>query len=163
VTLSDPADPTQRRDALEAAEAAVEAYVRPAEPLLTRSDTGLSVGYDLEALAGRELPGLALGVVAADLDGVDDHPSDEAFAAALADAGISVDDPARREDLLTAWLARRTLFALRDLVLQLQQHPALTAEQARDERDRLERLRDAPLPTLDRQALDVALARWRAR
>jgi hypothetical protein len=160
--VTDPADPVQRREALAAAAALVERNVVPAGALLSPSGTGLSVRYDLEALAGRELPGLALGQVAAELPALERPPGDAAFAAALAGAGIDVGDPARREALLRAWLAQRTLFGLRRLVGELRAHPPLTAEQAEAERARLARLREAPLPTLDRQALDAALASWPA-
>lgn len=139
---------------LSAARELVERYVTPAAPLLVDGPEGTR--FDLEHEAGRKLPGLTLGLLADRFPDLNDPPDAAALGEALDELGLEVTDPERRSRLLTAWMALRALWVMREAVDVVSDHrsgdPAAEAELVE-----LERLSEAPLPTLDRVWIERAI------
>jgi hypothetical protein len=155
----DPARPADRRAALDAMESLVDQFVTPAAALLSTSETDPeNLWFDLDRIAGTEVHGLVLGLLAKDFPELEPPPPDELLAARLDDRGLEIATPERRADFFRAWTAQRAASLVRSL-LRVVAEP-LSDGDLRErawELDRLRALRDAPLPSFERYALEVAV------
>lgn len=155
----DPIRPADRRAALDAMESVVDEFVAPAADLLSASDTDPEhQWFDLDRIAGTEVPGLVLGLLADDFPELEPPPPDELLAARLDDRGLEIATPERRADFFRAWTAQRAASLVRSLLRVVAEPlPDGDPHERAWERDRLRALGDAPLPSFERYALDAAL------
>ena len=148
-----------RRAALDAMEDLVDRYVAPAADLLVADDDEPDFRfYDIDGVAGTEIHGLALGLLAKDFPEPAPPPEDATLAARLDDRGIEIPDAERRREFFRAWNARRASGAVADLATRVANAavPEDVAERAWT-LQRLRALRDAPLASIDRHALNAAI------
>jgi hypothetical protein len=152
-----------RRSALDAIEDLVDRYISPAEAFLASGEDPGYRYYDLDAAAGIELHGLALGLLADDFPELQAPPADAAIEEALGAYGIELPDAEHRSAFFRAWMASRASTRIAELADTIAGAPAPSDRaEAAWELDRLRAVAAAPIPTLDRRSVDDAIAARRA-
>ena len=152
-------DAADRRGALDAIEDLVDRYITPAAGLLTAGEDPDFPYYDLDAVAGAELQGLVLGLLAEDFPDLQVPPADEEIVKALNEYGIELPDAEHRTAFFRAWMARRASIQVGSLAERIARAPAPSDRaEAAWELDRLRALAAAPIPGFERRTIEDAIA-----
>jgi hypothetical protein len=152
-------DAADRRSALDAIEDLVDRYITPAAGLLSAGEDPDYRYYDLDAVAGAEMPGLLLGLLTDDFPDLQAPPTDDAIATALGSYGVELPDAEHRTAFFRAWMAQRASAEIGRLAGRITRAPAPTDHaEAAWELERLRALTAAPIPTFERRAVEGALS-----
>jgi hypothetical protein len=158
----DPRNSGDRDAALAAIEALVDRFVAPAAELRALSSDGDEHWFDLSRVAGVEVPGLVLGLLSEAMPALEETPDNDTLAARLDEFGVEMPRE-RQAAFVRAWTALRACHAIRPFLDVLEPAPSSASFVRSDEQARLERLREAPLPGLERQLLDGLVAKLERR
>lgn len=148
--------------ALAAMEVLIARFVTPAAEWRATSAGEEDYWFDLSRIACIEVSGLVLGLLGEAMPALEERLDDEAFAARLDEFGVEMPHE-RQAPFFRAWTGQRACHAVRPFLKVLDAGVWSEVGVRSDELARLERLRTATLPGLERQLLDGLVAELERR
>jgi len=161
ISALDPADPKDRREALDALEGLMSEYVVPAADLLAPPEpsTGPNTGFDLGMIAGIEVSDLVASLLASDFPPLQKPPRDPELKRALDRHGIEIETPERRADYFRAWTAERAALLTRRLVNVVKTGHPTGGEEDQREIEKLRRIAALRIPGFQKGVIEMAIDR----